>query len=80
MSLTQEERKRYLAKTQKELERVLIHFKQLHQQQEQLKAQRQALFGTQTTEDARNELEQKSQLLQKQIEQYSEEKTNLKFV
>lgn len=77
LSLTQDERKRYLAETQKELEHVLIHFKQLHQQQEQLKAQRQALFGTQSTEDARNELEQKSQLLQKVIEKYSEEKNQL---
>ncbi|CRL62511.1 Nuclease SbcCD subunit C [Proteus vulgaris] len=77
LSLTQDERKRYLAETQKELEHVLIHFKQLHQQQEQLKAQRQALFGIQSTEDARNELEQKSQLLQKVIEKYSEEKNQL---
>ncbi|WP_099074181.1 SbcC/MukB-like Walker B domain-containing protein [Proteus alimentorum] len=75
--LTQEERKRYLSETQKELDAVLVHLQQHHQQQEQLNAQRQALFGTQTTEDARNELDKQSQLLQKQIEQYSEEKNRL---
>lgn len=75
--LTQEERKRYLSETQKELDAVLIQLQQLYQQQEQLKAQRQALFGIQTTEDARNELDKQSQLLQKQIEQYSEEKNRL---
>lgn len=75
--LTQEERKRYLSETQKELDAVLIQLQQLHQQQEQLKAQRHALFGIQTTEDARNELDKQSQLLQKQIEQYSEEKNRL---
>lgn len=75
--LTQEERKRYLSETQKELDAVLIQLQQLHQQQEQLQAQRQALFGIQTTEDARNELDKQSQLLQKQIEQYSEEKNRL---
>ncbi|HEK2898051.1 AAA family ATPase [Proteus terrae] len=79
LSLTQEERKRYLAEVQKELGAALIHLQQLHQQQEQLKAQRQALFGTQTTEDARNELDKQSQLLQKQIEQYSEEKNRLEI-
>nr|WP_286146275.1 hypothetical protein [Shigella sp. FC1967] len=72
--LTLEERKRYLSESQKELDAVLVHLKQLNQQQEQLNAQRQALFGTQTTEDARNELDKQSQWLQKQIEQYSEEK------
>lgn len=77
--LTQEERKRYLSETQKELDAVLVHLQQHHQQQEQLKAQRQALFSTQTTEDARNELDKQSQLLQKQIEQYSEEKNRLEI-
>lgn len=77
--LTQEERKRYLSETQKELDAVLVHLQQHHQQQEQLKAQRQALFGTQTTEDTRNELDKQSQLLQKQIEQYSEEKNQLEI-
>ncbi|WP_100159208.1 AAA family ATPase [Proteus columbae] len=77
--LTQEERKRYLSENQKELDTALIHLQQLHQQQEQLKAQRQAFFGTQTTEDARNELDKQSQLLQKQIEQYSEEKNRLEI-
>ena len=77
--LTQEERKRYLSETQKELDAVLVHLQQHHQQQEQLKAQRQALFGTQTTEDTRNELDKQSQLLQKQIEQYSEEKSQLEI-
>nr|MBG3150774.1 exonuclease subunit SbcC [Proteus mirabilis] len=76
---TLQERKRYLSEIQKELDAVLIHLQQLHQQQEQLKAQRQALFGTQTTEDARNELDKQSQLLQKQIEQYSEEKNRLEI-
>lgn len=75
--LTQEERKRYLSETQKELDAGLIQLQQLHQQQEQLKAQRQALFGIQTTEDARNALDKQSQLLQKQIEQYNEEKNQL---
>lgn len=77
--LTQKERKRYLAEVQKELDAVLVHLQQLHQQQKQLKTQRQALFGTQTTEDARNELDKQSQLLQKQIEQYSEEKNRLEI-
>lgn len=77
--LTQEERKRYLSANKKELDAVLVHLQQLHQQQEQLKTQRQALFGTQTTEDARNELDKQSQLLQKQIEQYSEEKNRLEI-
>lgn len=80
LSLTQEERKRYLAETQKELDTGLAHLHQLHQQQEQLKAQRQALFGTQSTEDARNELEQKSQLLQKILSNIAKTRTNLKFV
>ncbi|MEX3027066.1 AAA family ATPase [Proteus sp. STS61-E] len=79
LSLTQEEKKRYLSGTQKELDVVLAHLQQLHQQQEQLKTQRQTLFGTQTTEDARNELDKQSQLLQKQIEQYSEEKNRLEI-
>lgn len=76
---TQEERKRYLSEIQKELDAVLVHLQQLHQQQAQLKAQRQALFGTQTTEDARNELDKRSLSLQKQIEQYSEEKNRLEI-
>ncbi|NBM88637.1 exonuclease subunit SbcC [Proteus sp. G2658] len=76
---TQEERKRYLFEIQKELDAVLVHLQQLHQQQAQLKAQRQALFGTQTTEDARNELDKRSLSLQKQIEQYSEEKNRLEI-
>lgn len=77
--LTLEERKRYLSETQKELDDVVVHLHQLHQQQEQLKTQRQTLFGTQTTEDTRNELDKQSQLLQKQIEQYSEEKNRLEI-
>ncbi|WP_193014958.1 AAA family ATPase [Proteus sp. FME41] len=75
--LTQEERTRYLAETQKELDSLLVNLKQQYHQQLQLQTERQALLGIQTTEDVRGELDKQSQLLQKQIEHYSEEKNRL---
>lgn len=77
LRLTLEERKRYLAEAQKTRETLSADLQQQVNQQEKMQSERQKRFGTQTTEDVRNELDKQSHLLQKEIEQYNEEKDQL---
>ncbi len=50
---------------------------QQQHQQTQWQDQRQALFGSQSVEQVRSELDKHSQFLQTQIEQYTQEKNQL---
>ncbi|OAT25865.1 AAA family ATPase [Proteus myxofaciens] len=77
LQLTQEEKKRYLAQLQKELDALLIDLQKQITLEEAQQAERYALFNTQITEEVRNQLEQQSHLLQKQIEHIVEEKTQI---
>ncbi len=67
-------KKRYLAEKQAELEALLAKLSQQQHQQTQWQDQRQALFGSQSVEQVRSELDKHSQFLQTQIEQYTQEK------
>ncbi|WP_214038742.1 SbcC/MukB-like Walker B domain-containing protein [Proteus mirabilis] len=75
--VTQNEKKRYLAEKQAELEALLAKLSQQQHQQTQWQDQRQALFGSQSVEQVRSELDKHSQFLQTQIEQYTQEKNQL---
>ncbi|MEQ4922709.1 AAA family ATPase [Proteus hauseri] len=79
LQLALKEKQRYLAETQKEHGALLTDLQQKLKQQEKIQAERQTLFGTQIAEDVRNKLDKQSHLLQQQIEQYSNEKSQLEI-
>ena len=77
--LSLKEKQRYRVEAQKERDTLLADLQQQINQQKKIQTQRQTLFGTQVTEDVRNELDKQSYLLQQEIEQYSNEKNQLEI-